>query len=83
MNDYLERLEATLGTDGFEAVYRELENDRPVDAAAMRDIARAFTNCRYEDAKTRSRALGAIWSRHSNITSGVARARAIGGRLAG
>jgi hypothetical protein len=83
MNDYLQRLEATLGTDGFEAVYRELENDSSVDAAAMRTIAQTFTNCRYRDARTRSLALGAIWSRYDSLKGAKFRADAIGRRLAG
>ncbi len=83
MNDYLQRLEATLGTDGFEAAYQDLENDRSVDAAVMRAIAQAFTSCRYRDARTRSLALGAIWSRHRSLMGAKARADAIGGRLAG
>jgi hypothetical protein len=71
VNDYLRRLEATLGKDDkFMAVYEELKNDKDMAKPEMAELANLFMGP-VRPTTTRPKALETILSRHRKIVDFV------------
>ena len=77
---YVERLEAAVGRETFDAVFDEIRRDPTVKLAEAKALALAMTGLR---ARSKQDALDLISLPHRTVRGAVARARAIGGRTAG
>jgi hypothetical protein len=79
VRDYLKRLEAALGDEGFEAIHKHLSEDKGASAAEVIAIAKAFTGKRPTG---KSRALQAVWNRHHTLMTFRTKVDARAGRSA-
>jgi hypothetical protein len=79
VRQYVARLEAQLGEDEFQKVFRELSDESVLTTGEVLAIARAFTG---DKPRTAPKALQAIWNRHRTLLGFKAKSASRAGRSA-